>query len=201
MKKVMFILSLVTVIGISSFAQTTTWKLDQAHSKIGFSVTHLVISEVEGKFNSFDAKLVSTKSDFSDSKIEFTADANSIDTDNADRDKHLKSADFFDAAKYDKLKFVSKSFKKVSGNNYKLIGDITIKGVTKPITLDVTYGGIAKDPYWNTKAGFKVKGNLNRKDFGLTWNALTEAGGAVVGDEIALVGQIQLQSTTERASE
>jgi polyisoprenoid-binding protein YceI len=193
MKKVVLLFAFVLTLSLSVIAQKTSWQIDPAHSKIGFTVTHLVISEVEGSFNKVDGKLVSTKPDFTDSQIEFTADVNSIDTDNEDRDKHLKSADFFDAAKHDKISFVSKSFKKVSGNNYKLAGDLTIKGVTKPVTFDVVYGGTAKDPYGNTKAGFKVTGKISRKDYGLTWNTLTEAGGAVVGDEVNLVGKIQLQ--------
>lgn len=193
MKKVIVFLALVIVTGANVLAQNSTWQLDPAHSKIGFTVTHLVISEVEGNFNKFDGKVISTKPDFSDSQIEFTADINSIDTDNEDRDKHLKSPDFFDAAKHDKLKFVSKSFKKVSENTFKVTGDLTIKGVTKPVTLDAVYGGTVKDPYGNTKAGFKLTGKINRKDFGLTWNALTEAGGAVVSDEVNLVAKVQLQ--------
>jgi polyisoprenoid-binding protein YceI len=193
MKKVTLLFAFVLAMSLSVIAQKTSWQIDPAHSKIGFTVSHLVISEVEGQFKKVDAKLVSTNPDFTDSQIEFSADVNSIDTENEDRDKHLKSADFFDAAKHDKIKFVSKSFKKVSGNNYKLTGDLTIKGVTKPVVLDVVYGGTAKDPYGNTKAGFKVTGKVNRKDYGLTWNALTEAGGAVVGDEVNLIGKLELQ--------
>jgi polyisoprenoid-binding protein YceI len=193
MKKVTLLFAFVIAASLSVFAQKTSWQIDPAHSKIGFTVSHLVISEVEGQFKKVDAKMVSTNQDFTDSQIEFTADVNSIDTENEDRDKHLKSADFFDAAKHDKIKFVSKTFKKVSGNNYKLTGDLTIKGITKPVTLDVVYGGTAKDPYGNTKAGFKVNGKISRKEYGLTWNTLTEAGGAVVGDEVELVGKLQLQ--------
>jgi polyisoprenoid-binding protein YceI len=193
MKKVTLLFAFVLAMSLSVMAQKTSWQIDPAHSKIGFTVSHLVISEVEGQFKKVDAKLVSINPDFTDSQIEFSADVNSIDTENEDRDKHLKSADFFDAAKHDKIKFVSKSFKKVSGNNYKLTGDLTIKGVTKPVVLDVVYGGTAKDPYGNTKAGFKVTGKVNRKDYGLTWNALTEAGGAVVGDEVNLIGKLELQ--------
>jgi polyisoprenoid-binding protein YceI len=193
MKKVTFLFAFVMAMSLSVVGQKTSWQIDPAHSKIGFTVTHLVISEVEGSFKKVDAKMVSTNPDFTDSQIEFSADVNSIDTENEDRDKHLKSADFFDAAKHDKIKFVSKTFKKVSDNNYKLTGDLTIKGVTKPVTLDVVYGGTAKDPYGNTKAGFKVNGKISRKEYGLTWNTLTEAGGAVVGDEVELTGKIQLQ--------
>lgn len=193
MKKITLLFAFVFSMSLSVMAQKISWQIDPAHSKIGFTVTHLVISEVEGKFNKIDAQMISTNPDFTDSQIEFTADVNSIDTDNEDRDKHLKSEDFFDATKHDKIKFVSKSFNKVSGNNYKLTGDITIKGVTKPITFDVVYGGTAKDSYGNTKAGFKVTGKINRKEYGLKWNALTEAGGAVVGDEVNLTGKIQLQ--------
>ena len=184
MKKVLF--SLLTLfIGINTQAQTAkTWQVDPVHSAVKFSVTHLVISEVDGSFKKFQGNIKNAQADFQDAQIEFTIDVNSINTDNNMRDEHLKSADFFDAKQFPTMKFVSTSFKKKSGNNYTLTGNMTIKGVTKKVSYNVIFGGIAKDGYGNTKAGFKVKGIINRFDYDLKWNALTEAGGATVGKEI-----------------
>lgn len=160
------------------------WQVDKAHSTVKFSVQHLVISEVEGSFRTFDGSIVSKNDDFTDAVIDFSVDVNSINTDNEMRDNHLKGDDFFNAAKFPKMTFKSKSFKKVSGNKYELVGDLTIRDVTKTVKFDVTYGGTAKDPYGNIKAGFKASAVINRFDYGLKWNALTEAGGAVVGNEV-----------------
>lgn len=169
-----------------------TWALDAVHSNVKFTVSHLVISEVDGHFKMFDGKMTNAKNDFTDAKMEFTVDVASINTDNSMRDDHLKSDDFFNAAKFPKMKFVSKTFKKVSGNKYELTGDMTIRDVTKPITFSVTYGGVVKDPYGNIKAGFKAKSTINRKTYGLMWSAVTEAGGAVVGDDVDINLNIQL---------
>lgn len=160
------------------------WTVDKVHSTVKFSVQHLVISEVEGSFRSFDGSIVSKNDDFTDAAIDFTVDVNSISTDNEMRDNHLKSDDFFNAAKFPTMTFKSKSFKKVSGNKYELVGDLTIRDVTKPVKFDVVYGGTVKDPFGNIKAGFKATAVINRFDYGLKWNALTEAGGAVVGNEV-----------------
>jgi len=168
------------------------WSLDAVHSNVKFTVSHLVISEVDGHFKMFDGTMTNAKADFTDAKIEFTVDVASISTDNSMRDDHLKSDDFFNAAKFPKMKFVSKSFKKVSGNKYELAGDLTIRDVTKPVIFAVTYGGIVKDPYGNIKTGFKAKSTINRKTFGLKWSAVTEAGGVVVGDDVDINLNIQL---------
>lgn len=176
---------------ISTNAQTT-WDFDKSHSKIGFEVTHLVITDVEGQFNSYEGTVVSNNEDFSDAKINFTADINSIDTDNEKRDGHLKSDDFFNAEKFPKLTFVGKSFKKVDGKNYKLVGDLTIRDITKEVSLDVKYAGTVTDPWGNVKAGFNVTGAINRFDYNLKWNALMEAGGAVVGEEVRFDIDIEL---------
>lgn len=193
MKKV-FSLLLVTFILISvSFAQTTkTWNVDKMHSSVKFAVSHLVISEVEGSFKIFDGNLVAATEDFTDAKINFTVDVNSINTDNTNRDGHLKSDDFFNAEKYPSMKFVSTSFKKKSGSAYELTGDLTIRDVTKKVTFAVKYGGTTKDPYGNTKAGFKATGTINRLEYGLKWNTLTEAGGAVVGADIDLTINLEM---------
>ncbi|MGI9191719.1 MAG: YceI family protein [Chitinophagaceae bacterium] len=184
MKKMMF--SLMTLfIALATQAQTAkTWQVDPVHSAVKFSVSHLVISEVDGSFKKFQGSIKSAQADLQDAQIEFNIDVNSINTDNNMRDEHLKSADFFDAKQFPSMKFVSTSFKKKSGNNYILTGNMTIKGVTKKVSYNVVYGGIAKDGYGNTKAGFKVKGIINRFDYDLKWNALTEAGGATVGKDI-----------------
>lgn len=175
-----------------SFAQTT-WKVDPYHSKVSFSVSHLVISEVDGSFNSFDGSFISNKDDFSDAEITFEIDANSIDTDNAKRDGHLKSEDFFYVEKNPKITFTSTSFKKKSKKKYQLKGNLTMRGITKKVTLDVSHGGIiANDGNGNTKAGFKITGIINRIDFGVAWNAKTEHGGMVVGEDIEITVKLEL---------
>ncbi|TCZ69652.1 YceI family protein [Flaviaesturariibacter aridisoli] len=167
------------------FAQST-WNVDPVHSNVRFTVSHLVISEVEGSFKKFNGSLQSAKPDFTDAKINFSVDVNSINTDNEGRDKHLKGDDFFNAAQYPAMNFTGTSFRKVSGNQYELKGNLSIRNVTKPVVFKVTYGGTVKDPWGNIKAGFKASGTINRFDYGLKWNSLTEAGGAVVGNEIAI---------------
>jgi len=169
----------------------TKWTIDTAHSEITFKVKHLVISTVTGNFNTFDAAIETENEDFEDANITFEADINSIDTGNEDRDNHLKSDDFFNAEKHPKLTFVSKSFRKSGAGEYRLIGDLTIRGTTKTVELAAEYGGTVQDPYGNTKAGFEINGKLNRKEFGLTWNAVTEAGSIVVSDEVKLNLNVQ----------
>lgn len=168
------------------------WAIDPAHSEIQFKVKHLVISTVTGYFRSFEGSVESTNDDFEGARIRFSADVNSIDTNNEQRDGHLKSDDFFGAEQFPKLQFESSSFKKLSGDAYELKGTITLKGVSKEITLAVELGGKAVDPYGNQKAGFEINGKLNRKDFGLNWDAVTEAGGIVVSDEVRLHLNVQI---------
>lgn len=189
MKKIIS-LAVVALLTTSVFAQSK-WTVDPVHSNVLFSVQHLVISEVEGSFKKFDGSFTASKPDFSDAAINFAIDVNSIDTDNEMRDKHLKSDDFFNAGKFPTATFKSTSFKKVSGNKYKLAGNLTIRDVTRPVTFDVTYGGTAKDGYGNTKAGFKATAVINRFDYGLKWNNLTEAGGATVGKDITIDLKLQ----------
>jgi polyisoprenoid-binding protein YceI len=184
MKKLFFAAALA-LSSTGLFAQTN-WNVDAAHSNIRFTVDHLVISEVEGSFKKFNGSIATQNADFNNAVINFTADVNSINTDNEGRDKHLKSDDFFNAEKYPQLIFKSTSFSKLSGNQYELKGNLTIRNVTKPVTFKVTYGGTVKDPWGNIKAGFKASGSVNRFDYGLKWNSLTEAGGAVVGKDIAI---------------
>jgi len=193
MKKLFFLLLVSIALIGSSFAQTAkTWNVDKMHSGLKFSVSHLVISEVDGSFKIFDGNMVATKDDFSDAKINFTVDVNSINTDNASRDGHLKSDDFFNAEKFPSMTFVSTSFKKKSGSMYELVGNLTIRDVTKKVTFAVKYGGTTKDPYGNTKAGFKATGIVNRLQYGLKWNTLTEAGGAVVGSDIDFTVNLEM---------
>lgn len=169
------------------------WKVDQAHSEIKFKVKHLVVSTVTGQFTSFSGTVESDKSDFSDAKISFEADVNSISTNNEQRDGHLKSPDFFDAANHPKLTFVSKSITKKSDDEYIVVGNMTIRGTTKEIKLNVTYNGTAKGFGGIDVAGFEITGKLNRFDFGLHWNALTEVGGIVVADEVKIEIAAELQ--------
>ena len=164
----------------------TTWNLDKSHSNVKFTVTHLVISEVDGSFTDFTGTMTASKPDFTDATIHFTVDVNSIDTDNEKRDAHLKDDDFFNAAKYPKMEFKSIEMKKTGENTYALTGYLTIRDVTKEVTFDVTYGGTVIDPWGNTKAGFKATSTINRFDYHLKWNTLTEAGGAVVGKEVKI---------------
>jgi polyisoprenoid-binding protein YceI len=169
-----------------------SWKIDPAHSEIQFKVKHLMITTVTGYFRNFDLEVETQTEDFSSaSRIEFTAEIDSIDTNNAQRDAHLKSADFFDSVNNKQIKFVGKEFN-ADGDKANLKGDLTIRGTTKPITLNVEYGGIVVDPYGQTKAGFTVNGKISRKEYGLTWSAVTEAGQVVVSDEIRLLAEIQL---------
>ncbi len=174
-----------------------SWNIDGVHSKIRFSARHMVISEVEGQFNKFDFSFSIEGDDLTTSQIELTIDANSVDTRNNDRDNHLRSSDFFDVKKYPEIKFKSSSVKKVNDEKYKLTGDLTIKDITKPVELDVTYGGQIKDPWGNTRAGFNVKGSLNRFDYGLKWNNLIETGGAVVGKTINISCDIEVVKQEE----
>jgi polyisoprenoid-binding protein YceI len=163
-----------------------TWNIDPAHSEINFKVKHLVVSTVTGHFKTFDATIETNKDDFSDAKIKFEADINSISTKNDQRDTHLKSADFFDAEIHPKMTFVSKSINKISDHEMQVTGDLTIRGKSKEITLDVIYNGTVAG-FGNTQvAGFEVRGKLNRFDFGLQWNTLTEAGGVVVSNEVKI---------------
>lgn len=172
--------------------ETTKWALDPMHSEINFKVKHMMIANVTGGFKKFDVNVTTQGDDFTKAKIDFSADVNSISTNNEQRDGHLKSPDFFDTATFPAIKFEGISITKKSDEEYKLNGNLTIKDVTKPVSLDVNFGGIGKDPYGNTKAGFSIEGKINRKDFGLTWNAALETGGVMVGEELKIQSEIQL---------
>lgn len=165
MKKITLVATAL-FLSFTTFAQT--WKVDKAHAKVGFTVTHMMIAEVDGNFKTFDATLTSSKEDFTDAVFEVSADINSIDTDMEFRDKDLKGENYFDAAKFPTLTFKSTAISKVADKKYKLTGDLTMKGVTKPVTLDMTLTGVGKDPRsQKPKAGFKITGTIKRTDFGV----------------------------------
>lgn len=171
--------------------KATKWSADTTHSEIQFKVKHLMVTTVTGGFKHFESEIESLDDNFTDAKITFSADINSINTGSEDRDNHLKSPDFFESDKYPKLSFTSTSFKKVDGDEYELTGDLTIRDVTKPVKLKAEYAGRAKDPWGNVKAGFSLEGKINRKDFGLTWNAPLETGGVLVSEDVKLLAELQ----------
>ncbi len=171
---------------------TTNWVIDASHSKIGFKVKHLMISNVLGNFKEFEGKIQTSENDFSKAEISFSVNTASIDTEVADRDAHLKSADFFDVALFPKMTFVGKQMKDLGDDIYDLIGDLTIKGITNTVTLRAEFGGIMADPWGNTKAGFTIEGKIKRKDWGLHWNAALEAGGVLVGEDVKIICDIEL---------
>ncbi|GAA4033691.1 YceI family protein [Hymenobacter glaciei] len=177
---------------MSDTITATKWVLDPTHSEVQFKIKHLVISTVTGAFNTFAGTLQSATDDnYDNAKVEFTLDVDSINTNQEQRDAHLRGEEFFDAAKYPHIKFESTSFVKTGGNEYKVTGHLTVKDITKPVTLEAEYGGSAVDFYGNHKAGFEVTGKINRKEFGLTWGAVTEAGSIVVGDDVKLSFNVQ----------
>ena len=163
----------------------TKWNLDPTHSEITFKVKHMMISNVKGEFRNFTAEIDSDDDTFKNAKVNATIQTDSIDTNNADRDAHLKGEDFFNAAKNPTITFTSDAL------NDDITGNLTIDGITKPIKLDVDFGGINTDPWGNTKAGFSFEGKINRKDFGLNWNAALETGGVLVSDEVKIAGDLQ----------
>ena len=177
----------VALMGGSLFAQGT-WTLDKAHTKIGFNVTHMVVAEVEGSFREFDGTIVSKSADFAGSEITFTAKTASIDTDNDRRNDHLKSPDFFDAEKFPEITF--KGVLAKEGGKYKLKGDFTMHGVTKKVDFDVTYSGTI-DTGRGQKAGFKISGTVNRRDYGLNWDNKVPTGELVVADDVEIVCKIE----------
>jgi polyisoprenoid-binding protein YceI len=191
MKKNILFIFLLAVSALSAKAQTT-WKLDPAHSKVSFNISHMVISDVTGRFTDFDVKLVHTKDDLTDGMLNATIKVKSINTDNEGRDKHLRSADFFDAEKYPEITFVSKSFEKTGKNTYKIAGDLTMHGTTKPVVLETKFNGTVNDPWGNTKAGFKATTTVNRKEFGIVYNKTLEAGGLLIGEDVEVTINVEL---------
>lgn len=169
------------------------WVIDKSHSEIGFEVKHMMVSKVRGHFDSYTAE-IETKdfTDFTDATIAFTFDVASINTNSQDRDNHLKSADFFDAEKYPTITFKSKVITKKDDDKYEVTGDLTIKDVTKPVTFEVKYNGKGKNPWGVEVYGFEAEGKINREDFGLTWNAALETGGVLVGKEVKIKAELEV---------
>jgi polyisoprenoid-binding protein YceI len=189
MKKLLMIAAIAITLILYSFkaVDTTSWELDSMHSKLGFSITHLMVSEVEGSFKMTEAIITASKEDFSDAKVSMTADVNSVDTDNADRDEHLKKADFLDAAKFPTITFKSTSFKKVDEKNYQVKGDLTLHGVTKPIELNARVNLGTNPMSKKSIAGFKITGTIKRSDFGVS----AETPSAMLSDEVAIVANAE----------
>ncbi|MBF4483474.1 YceI family protein [Flavobacterium sp. CSZ] len=175
----------------------TTWVIDPLHSEVFFKIKHLVISTVTGSFRKFEGNIITDGTDFSNAKVAITIDVKSIDTNQPQRDDHLQNGDFFDADTYPKITFESTSFVNTGGNDYKMIGNLTLKGVTKPIDLKVEYGGTEKDGQGNIKHGFEVIGIVNRKEFRMTWNKMTDSGGLGLGEDVKLIGNIQVSQLAE----
>lgn len=170
----------------------TSWNVDKMHSEVGFKVKHMMITNVSGSFGEFDVNATTQGEDFSTANIGFSVDINSINTGVADRDGHLKSDDFFNAEAYPQMTFKSTGITKKDDENFTISGDLTIRDITKKVDFDAKFGGIAVDPYGQTKAGLTVTGKVKRSEFGLKWSAITEAGSIVVSDDIKLHGEIQL---------
>ena len=170
---------------------TTRWAIDPTHSSVGFKVKHMMFTNVKGNFEKYEATIISDEDDFTNASIEFSADINSINTNNADRDTHLKSGDFFDAENHPKLTFKASSFTK-SGNDYEIAGDLSMRGITKFVKFPAEFSGLMTDPWGNTKAGLNISGKINRKDWGLNWNSALETGGVLVSEEVKLEIELQL---------
>lgn len=170
----------------------SVWNIDPSHSSLHFSVKHMIISQTKGAFGDYTLKVESKGADFTDAKIELEIDVNSINTNVTDRDNHLRSADFFDVATYPKIKFVSTSMKTINGEDFILKGNMTIKDVTKEMEFKVNFGGQVIDPWGNVRAGFTLEGAIDRFEYGLTWNALIESGGAMVGKSVKLAAEIEI---------
>lgn len=178
-------------------ARKTKWVLDPAHSEISFKVKHLMITNVKGEFRKFNADVTTIGDDPATATVHAVVDTDSIYTNDDSRDKHLRSADFFDVEKHEKIVFEGTSFKKIKDDQYELTGNLTMKGISKEVKLDVVFGGINKDPWGNQKAGFSISGKINRKDWGLNWNAALETGGVLVSDEVKIHGEVQFVKKTD----
>lgn len=170
----------------------TTWVIDPTHSEIAFKVKHLMISNVKGLFSEFTGQVLTDGEDFSTAEISLTINPATINTGVADRDGHLKSADFFDVENFNEITFTSGKLAKSGNDEFELTGELSIKGISQKVSLDVEFGGLMTDPWGNEKAGFTINGKINRKDFGLTWNAALEAGGVLVGDDVRISSEIEL---------
>ena len=193
MKKLILSLTFVLVFAFSAFAQSTEWEIDFSHTNIGFTISHLVISDVTGRFQEYSGSVKSSGEEFEGAQVDITIKTASIFTDNEKRDDHLRSDDFFNAEKNPSITFKSKSFKKSAENKYKITGDFTMNGVTREVVLDADLKGIIKDPWGGTRAGFKASTTIDRYDYNLTYNTALETGGFLIGKEVEIEINIQLK--------
>lgn len=181
-------------------ANKTQWMADTAHSEIGFKVKHMMVTNVSGKFEDYDVVVLTDGEDFTTAEVTFRARTTSVNTGAEARDNHLRSADFFDSAEYPEMIFKSTGVKKTHENEFVMMGDLTIKNITNQVQLHVDFGGILKDPWGNDKAGFSLNGKINRKEWGLNWNAALEAGGVLVADDVRLNVEIQFVKNNGQAN-
>ena len=181
-------------------ANSKTWVIDPLHSEVLFKIKHLVISTVTGSFRKFEGRAVTEGEDFTNAKVSFSIDVKSIDTNQAQRDGHLQNGDFFAADEYPEIRFESVSFTPAGDALYKMKGNLTLRGVTKPVELNVEYGGAENDGHGHVKHGFEVTGTINRKEFGMTWNKITDSGGLGLGEDIKLIANIQVAELVEAAA-
>lgn len=171
---------------------TIKWVLDPTHSQLGFKIKHLMITNVSGSFKNFQAEVETKETDFSTAQINLTAEMESISTNNEQRDAHLRASDFFEVEKYPELKFISTKIERTDSDIFSLYGDLTLKGITKPVKLHVEYNGVAKDPWGGERAGFVITGKINRSDWGVNFNGVLETGGVMLSEEVKISGEIQL---------
>jgi polyisoprenoid-binding protein YceI len=176
---------------------TTKWALDNAHSEIQFKVRHLMVSWANGNFKKFNAEVRSSGEDFTTARVKFTADVESINTNNEQRDAHLKTGDFFDAANHPQIAFESESWEKIADDEFKLHGLLTMRGVTKKVALRVEFGGVMQDPWGNTRTGFTVSGKINRKDFGVSFGGVSETGNVLLGDDVTINANVEFVKVNE----
>ncbi len=186
------------ILTTSAFAEVKKYKVDDTHTNVGFTIKHLVVTNVRGKFDKFEGAIELDPSNLATLKVNATVMATSINTNTKKRDDHLRSPDFFDVAKFPKLTFVSKKIENVSGNKAKMVADLTIKNVTKPVTFDVEYAGAAKDPWGNSKAAFSASAEIERGDFGLTWNKPLETGGLLVGTKVKIELDVEADEVVKK---
>jgi len=170
---------------------TTKWALDPTHSELQFKIKHLMISTVTGQFNQFNGTIETEEEDFTKAKVEFAAEINSISTNNEQRDAHLRTGDFFDAENHPQLTFKSNKLEKIAEDDYKMEGILSMRGTSKKVVLEIEFGGITTDPWGNTRAGFTITGKINRQDFGVSFGAITETGGLLLGDEVKIIANTQ----------
>jgi polyisoprenoid-binding protein YceI len=192
MKNLVFSFLIIFAFAFTLFAQSTEWKIDKSHTNVGFTVTHLVISDVTGRFNEFDGSIKSSGEDFDGAEVSIIIQTASVYTNNEKRDEHLRSGDFFNAEKNPEITFKSTSFKKVSDEKYDITGDLTMNGVKREVVMDGTLKGIIKDPWGGTRAGFKARTSVDRYDYNLKWNKALETGGFLVDQNVDIEINIEM---------